>query len=930
MRFCTALCSILVFIAADATVAHAQTQYWDIDTLNVAGAGSATPSGTWSSSASDWNINSTGTGLPTTWIAGNTAVFAAGTNATGAYTVTVSGTQSLAGLTVEEGTVSQNGGTLAFGSTASAPINVASGSAWNQNSTSVITGTGGIVKSGAGTLTLRGTNTFTRSGSGNEAFLTINAGVVDFTADANLGAIPSATDNGAALSFNGGTLRYSGAATFALATNRGVNIGANGGTIEVVNADILALAAGAPAAAALTGSGTLTKTGLGRFRLQTAQTTFTGKYIVKGGSLTFPSQDRLGAIPASTQADYFTLDGGGLFGDLSTGATLDAKRGITLGPGGGYLAFFDTGLTPYDGIISGSQGGGLRLTTNDPLGTSSTGSISLNSANTYNGPTQIDPGMTLSVGILANGGTNSGIGSSSNAAANLILNGGTLLYRGAATSTDRNFTVTISGGYIDASGISNAPLNFTSTAPIGLTGAVPHILVLRGTSTGDNTMSPAIVDLASYPTTLDKIDAGTWILTNTANSYTGNTVISTGGRLKLGASGVIPDASLVQIFSASFFDLNGFDETVRSVSGSSGTIALGAKSLTLNNPNGESYTAAITGTGGGRIIKNGTGKLTLSPATATYDGGVTLNAGVLGIGTNTALGTGPLLVNNSPTLAAASSTAVSPTNAVTLGGNLKFDDSFTASPGSITWGASGANQWTIAGGERTITVNTAAGGYSVTINQPIGQDAAGRGLVKAGNGKLTLTAANTYTGNTTVLAGTLSLGKTSLADSANVFLTTGSTLNLTFAAGTPDVINALSIDGVFQSTGTWGAIGSSAAHQTALITGTGLLQVTQLILPLAGDFNNDGKVDAADYLTWRKANGTSNPLPNDNGLGTPIGQAHLSLWRQHFGNTPGAGSGNGLGGNAAPEPASLLLLCLGIAALPATRAVCDRRCPRSH
>ena len=37
------------------------------------------------------------------------------------------------------------------------------------------------------------------SGTGNQAFLTINGGVVDFTADANLGAVPSATDNGTAL-----------------------------------------------------------------------------------------------------------------------------------------------------------------------------------------------------------------------------------------------------------------------------------------------------------------------------------------------------------------------------------------------------------------------------------------------------------------------------------------------------------------------------------------------------------------------------------------------------------------------------------------------------------------------------------------------------------------------------------------------------------
>ena len=100
------------------------------------------------------------------------------------------------------------------------------------------------------------------------------------------------------------------------------------------------------------------------------------------------------------------------------------------------------------------------------------------------------------------------IGSSSNAAANLILNGGTLLYRGAATSTDRNFTVTGLGGYIDASGASNAPLNFTSTAPIGVSGVGARILVLRGTSTADNTLSPAIVDQGANATTAQQTRPG--------------------------------------------------------------------------------------------------------------------------------------------------------------------------------------------------------------------------------------------------------------------------------------------------------------------------------------------------------------------------------------------------------------------------------------
>ena len=147
MRSCLSLAACLLLIVAESATVHAQTKYWDIDVIAKAGAGSATPSGTWNSLAARWNTDSTGALLPTTWTAGNIAAFAAGANATGAYTVTVTGAQSLSGLIVEEGTITQNGGTLAFGGTFSAPINIAAGAAWGQTSTSVITGTDGIVKS---------------------------------------------------------------------------------------------------------------------------------------------------------------------------------------------------------------------------------------------------------------------------------------------------------------------------------------------------------------------------------------------------------------------------------------------------------------------------------------------------------------------------------------------------------------------------------------------------------------------------------------------------------------------------------------------------------------------------------------------------------------------------------------------------------------
>jgi len=87
-------------------------------------------------------------------------------------------------------------------------------------------------------------------------------------------------------------------------------------------------------------------------------------------------------------------------------------------------------------------------------------------------------------------------------------------------------------------------------------------------------------------------------------------------------------------------------------------------------------------------------------------------------------------------------------------------------------------------------------------------------------------------------------------------------------------------------------VGSGAAHISGLLTGTGLLNVTTAV-SLQGDYNNDGKVDAADYVQWRKNPGAFG--------GDPAG---YNTWRNNFG-LPGAGSG--LGGAAVPEPATLLL-----------------------
>ena len=71
----------------------------------------------------------------------------------------------------------------------------------------------------------------------------------------------------------------------------------------------------------------------------------------------------------------------------------------------------------------------------------------------------------------------------------------------------------------------------------------------------------------------------------------------------------------------------------------------------------------------------------------------------------------------------------------------------------------------------------------------------------------------------------------------------------------------------------------------------------QCVGGLPGDFNNDGKVDAADYVVWRK------------GLGTTHQQNDFEVWRFHFGTSRGSGSGSALPSAgqpsaAVPEPAT--------------------------
>jgi hypothetical protein len=73
---------------------------------------------------------------------------------------------------------------------------------------------------------------------------------------------------------------------------------------------------------------------------------------------------------------------------------------------------------------------------------------------------------------------------------------------------------------------------------------------------------------------------------------------------------------------------------------------------------------------------------------------------------------------------------------------------------------------------------------------------------------------------------------------------------------------------------------------------------------VAGDYNNNGVVDMADYVLWRNGG----PIQNEVASTGTIDAADYDAWRARFGNT--SGSGSALGTSVVPEPTSIMLLAI--------------------
>ena len=214
------------------------------------------------------NISGPGTlskaGVGTLILTGNNS-YAGGTTITGGF-INFNSANSFG-----TGPITIDGGGLQWATGNSADISSqlaafgAGGATFDTNGNNVtlassLSGTGGLTKTGAGTMTLSGINSY-------QGGTTINGGTLAVSSDTNLGAAAGG------LGFGGGTLQFLAGFT----TNRTVTLNAGGGTFDTNGNN-------ATLAGAIGGAGGLTKVGAGTLTLSGAST-YLGGTTVNAGTL---------------------------------------------------------------------------------------------------------------------------------------------------------------------------------------------------------------------------------------------------------------------------------------------------------------------------------------------------------------------------------------------------------------------------------------------------------------------------------------------------------------------------------------------------------------------------------------------------------------------------------------------------------------------
>ena len=647
---------------------------------------------------------------------------------------------------------------------------------------------------GGGALTLPGLNALTGTNSlvvssgvmtGSSVVLaadnnysgetTINGGVLAFNALTNLGT--------GGITFGGGTLQWAGSNTADI-SSRTVTFGAAGGTLDVgANNVTLANAIGN------NGSGSLAKLGTGILTLN-------GNNTYSGGTLL-----NAGVVQVSADAALGGSSGGVTFAGTSTlrfgaGISLPATR--TLTSNAGVTASLDTQTNSITvaGPLSGS-GGFTKANTTGTLIYTGTGSFS-GPLVVAGGVFRVDPGASLTTGavttaavaatqLVVQGGSFTATANSTiNATgAGFLLSSGSAAFNGGIqTANNDGAVIRITGGAFSASNVSvqrdvNAVGTFTSgfiltggTATVGTIGL--------GTNNSFGHMS---VEGSANLTATGAVTIG-----NQVTSGRGGAMRVIGGTFTATdpTNGVIlakANGTNVNNVAAATFS-GGVSKVEKFTLGFDSTVTAGSATITLTN-----NAALSTGTlyiGSGGIVKNGGSGLTTA---------VNLTAGLLGATADwqsaVSVTIGGTAANNL-TIKTASDLDV-PHNIV-MNGSLSGSGGFIKTGGG-TLTVAGNSTYTGGAVGTTIssgTVQVGSGGASGTLgtspivnNGILAFNRSDTGLIFANNisgngaveqdgiGATTLSGTNTYSGNTTINAGTLRVNS-SLPSPAVLVNSTGS------------------------------------------------------------------------------------------------------------------------------------------------------------
>jgi fibronectin-binding autotransporter adhesin len=633
-----------------------------------------------------------------------------------------------------------------------------------------ISGRGSIEQNGSGTLTLTGNNFYTGP-------TMINAGVLSISQDSNLGISPTSPGVPVAnqLTFNGGMLQAT--ATFALAAFRGITLDAGGGTFDVTAANVLTYGG------VIAGAGGLTKIDAGTLTLAGVNT-YTGITTINAGVLSISQDANLGTVPGAPVADQLSLNGGTL--QATASFTLSANRGVTLDLGGGTIDVTGANVLTYDGVIAGTGN----------LAKIGTGALTLGGVNAYSGSTTLIAGILMADSAGAFSGNSSFI---VNAGAELDLHGfsntvGSLSGSGLVTdSVLLPATLTVGGDNTSTtfSGILGGP------GILSLTKVGTGTLTLTGTNTytGVTTIDAGVLsisqdaNLGTAPGALvdDQLtlNGGTLQVTAsfTLNANRGVTLDTGGGTFDviggnvLTYGGVITGTGTLTKIGTGTTVLVGDSNYAGGTTINAGTLQLGnggtTGSITGNvTDNGilafdrsnalTFFAGVISGTGSVQQIGTGT---TVLVGDSNYAGGTTINAGTLQLGNGGTTG--------------------SITGNITDNGNLAFNRSNALSFGGVISGT-GAVQQIGTGTTVLLGDNTYAGGTTINAGTlqlgnggttgsitgnvtdngilafnrsnvlTFGGIISGTGSVQQnGPGTTVLDGKNTYTGATTVNAGSL-------------------------------------------------------------------------------------------------------------------------------------------------------------------------------